>query len=122
MEQKKKILVIEDDKDINHTLCLRLKMEGYEVLSAQEGYEGFYKARTQAPDLILLDLRLPGLPGEEICREVRKDARGASLPIIMLTAKDTDTDKIIGKVLGATYYMGKPFDMEALVRQISALI
>lgn len=120
--KKKKILIIEDDKDISRTLSLRLEMEGFQVIIAQEGYEGFYKATTQRPDLIILDLRLPGLPGEEICRELRKDQRYASLPIIMLTAKDTDVDRVIGKVIGANQYLNKPFDIDELLKKISLLL
>ncbi len=122
MKSKKKILIIEDDKDINRTLCLRLQMEGFEVIDAYEGYEGFYKAMTQQPDLIILDLKLPGLPGEEICKAIRKDEECASLPIIMLTAKDRECDKVIGKVIGANQYMGKPFDMEELLEKIHLLL
>jgi two-component system, OmpR family, alkaline phosphatase synthesis response regulator PhoP len=122
MEHKKRILVVEDDKDINRTLSLRLEMEGFDVISAHEGYEGYYRAKTQEPNLIILDLKLPGLPGEEICRELRKDKKQASLPIIMLTAKDTDVDKIIGRVIGASQYMSKPFDMDELLRKISVLL
>lgn len=122
MENKKKILVIEDDQDINRTLCLRLQMEDFEVIAAHEGHEGFYKATTQQPDLIILDLKLPGLPGEEICKELRKDEKYASLPIIMLTAKDTDVDKVIGKIIGANQYMSKPFDMDELLKKISLLL
>ncbi len=122
MKNKKKILIIEDDKDINRTLSLRMEMEGFEVLAAHEGYEGFYKARAQRPDLIILDLKLPGLPGEEICRELRKDEKYVSLPIIMLTAKDTDVDKVVGKVIGANQYMNKPFDMDELLKKIYALL
>ncbi len=122
MENKKKILIIEDDKDINRTLSLRLEMEGFNVINAYEGHEGFYKAKTQAPNLIILDLKLPGLPGEEICRELRKDEKQASLPIIMLTAKDAEVDKVIGKVIGANQYMNKPFDMEELLKEIYALL
>ena len=122
MKNKKKILIIEDDLDIERTLRLRLEMEGLEVISAHEGYEGFYKAMTQGADLIILDLKLPGLPGEEICKELRKYEKGSSLPIIMLTAKDTDVDKVIGKVIGASHYMGKPFDIDELMEKISTLL
>jgi DNA-binding response OmpR family regulator len=122
MKNKKKILIIEDAPDINRTLCLRLRMEGFEAVAAHEGYEGFYKAVAQRPDLIILDLKLPGLPGEEICKELRKDERYASLPIIMLTAKDTDADKLIGKVIGANLYISKPFDMDGLLKKISFLL
>lgn len=122
MGNKKKILIIEDDKDINRTLYLRLQMEGFEVISAHDGFEGFYKATTQQPDLIILDLKLPGLPGEQICRDLRKDERYAALPIIMLTAKDKDVDRVIGKVIGANQYMSKPFDMDKLLENISLLL
>jgi DNA-binding response OmpR family regulator len=122
MASKKKILIIEDDKDINRTLCLRLQMENFEVITSYEGYEGFYKASTQHPDLIILDLKLPGLPGEEICKELRKNEKNALLPIIMLTAKDTDVDKVVGRVIGANQYMNKPFDMEELLKKISLLL
>lgn len=122
MANKKRILIIEDDKDINRTLCLRLQMENFEVITSYEGYEGFYKASTQHPDLIILDLKLPGLPGEEICKELRKNEKNALLPIIMLTAKDTDVDKVVGKVIGANQYMNKPFDMEELLKKISLLL
>lgn len=122
IKNKKKILIIEDDQDINRTLCLRLEMEGFEVIAAHEGYEGFYKAITQHPHLIILDLKLPGLPGEDICKALRKDEKYASLPIIMLTAKDTDLDKVIGKVIGADQYMGKPFDPDELLEKIHLLL
>lgn len=122
MPMKKKILVIEDDPDISKTLHLSLKMEGFDVLIAKEGKQGLNMAKTESPNLLLLDLRLPGLPGEEICRELRKDPLYEKLPIIMLTAKDTDVDKVIGRVIGANYYMPKPFDMEELLSRIHALI
>jgi len=117
-KNKKRILIIEDDKDIRRTLELRLDMEGFEVLTASDGYEGIYKAKTPGVDLIILDLKLPGLPGEEICKELRKEEKYETLPIIMLTAKDTDTDKVIGKVLGANCYIPKPFDMEGFLEKI----
>jgi len=122
MEKKKRILVIEDDKDIRRTLELRLEIEGFEVIGAPEGFEGIYKARNPGADLIILDLGLPGLPGEEICKELRREKKYESLPIIMLTAKNTDADMVIGKVIGADYYMKKPFDMDELLAKIHSLI
>lgn len=122
MENKKKILVIEDDKDINRTLCLRLQMEGFEIISAHEGHEGFYKASTGSPDLVILDLKLPGLPGEEICKALRKEEKHAKLPIIMLTAKDRDVDKVVGKVIGADHYMSKPFDIDELLEKVLSML
>lgn len=122
MQEKKKILVIEDDQDIRRTIELRLEMEGFEVITAAEGYEGVYKARTSKAGLIILDLKLPGLPGEEICKELRKEKEYEKLPIIMLTAKDTDVDMVIGKVIGASDYMRKPFDMDELLEKIHSLL
>lgn len=122
MSTKKKILIIEDDPDIAKTVRLRLKMDNYEVAVAKEGKQGLSMAKTESPNLILLDLRLPGMPGEEICRQLRKDPHYENLPIIMVTAKDTDVDKVIGRVIGANYYMSKPFDMEELLSRIHTLI
>ena len=122
MPDKNKILVIEDDKDIRRTLQLRLEMEGYKVITASEGYEGAYKAITSDAGLIILDLRLPNLQGEEICKELRKEEKYGYLPIIMLTAKDTDVDMVLGKVIGADCYIRKPFDMEELLEKIRSLL
>ncbi|MDD4955957.1 MAG: response regulator, partial [Candidatus Omnitrophica bacterium] len=83
---------------------------------------GLKKAIEGGIDLLILDLKLPGLPGEEICRQLRKDERFERLPIIMLTAKDTDADKVVGKVIGANYYIRKPFDIEELLSIIHFLL
>jgi len=120
--QKTKILIIEDDKDIRRTLQLRLEMEGFAIITASDGYEGIYKARSSGAELIILDLKLPGLPGEEICKELRKEKNYETIPIIMLTAKDTDADAVIGKVIGANHYLRKPFDMDELLEKIQSLL
>lgn len=120
--QKNRILVIEDDKDIRRTIQLQLEMEGYNVITASDGYEGIYKARSENVALVILDLKLPGLPGEEICKELRKDATKETVPIIMVTAKDTDVDAVIGKVIGADYYIRKPFDMDNLLTKIRSVL
>lgn len=120
--RKKKILIVEDDKDILRTLQIRLEMDGFEVITAADGYEGIFKARTSGANLLILDLKLPGLPGEEICKELRKEEKYKDLPIIMLTAKDKDADRVIGKVIGADYYMGKPFEMDELLKNIYSLL
>lgn len=122
MQGKKQILIIEDDKGIRRTLEVRLEMEGFAVITASNGYEGYYKARTSGADLIILDLKLPGLPGEEICRGLRKEKKYERLPILMLTAKDTDADMIIGKVIGASDYMRKPFDMDELLVKMYSML
>ncbi|MEW6101687.1 MAG: response regulator [Candidatus Omnitrophota bacterium] len=122
MQAKKRILVIEDDKDISRTLALRLGMEGFEVVTAFNGQEGLDKAKSMSEHLVILDLKLPGLPGEEICRQLRREKKYEHLPIIMLTAKDTDVDMVIGKVIGADYYIRKPFDMDELLVKVHSLL
>jgi DNA-binding response OmpR family regulator len=122
MAGKKKILVIEDEEDIRRTLQVRLEMEGYDIVTASDGKEGLDKAKSSGEDLIILDLKLPVLPGEEICRKLRKEEEFEDLPIIMLTAKDTDVDRIVGRAIGADAYIYKPFDMDALLAKIRSLL
>lgn len=122
MGAKKKILVIEDDKDISRTIKMYLEAEGFEVVAVSDGKEGLQKAKTAGEDILILDLMLPGMPGEEICRELRKEDKYAALPIIMLTAKGTDAEWVRGMVLGANYYITKPFEMEDLLATIQLLL
>lgn len=122
LKERKTILIIEDDKDINRTLELRLEMEGFQVITAFDGYEGVYKAKNSHEDLVILDLMLPGLQGEEICKELRREKKYETVSIIMLTAKDSDADKVFGKVIGADCYMSKPFDMNDLLKNIHSLL
>ncbi|MDD5730366.1 MAG: response regulator [Candidatus Omnitrophica bacterium] len=122
MPKKKTIFVIEDDRDICRTLELHLKSIGYETVTSFDGKEGFERVKALKPDLLILDLGLPHLPGEEICRELRRNQEYQSLPIIMVTAKDTDVDRVIGRVIGADYYVSKPFDLDDLEEKIKALI
>jgi DNA-binding response OmpR family regulator len=122
MDTKKKILVIEDDKDISRTIKLYLETEGFEVITVSDGKEGLQKAKTAGEDILILDLMLPGMPGEEICRELRKEEKYAALPIIMLTAKGTDAQWVRGMVLGANYYITKPFEMDDLLSTIQLLL
>jgi len=122
MNIKKKILVIEDDKDISRTIKLYLEGEGFEVIAVFDGKEGLERAKTAGEDVLILDLMLPGMPGEEICRELRKDEKYAALPIIMLTAKGTDAEWVRGMVLGANYYITKPFEMDDLLSTIQLLL
>ena len=117
---KKRILIVEDDLDISRTLELYLESEGFQVLISHEGREGLQKAKQEKPDLIVLDLMLPGLPGEELCRDLRKNE--LNMPIIMVTAKGTDTDKVIGRVIGADCYIAKPFEFDKLIAEITRLI
>lgn len=110
-----KILLIEDDPKIARFLELELKHEGYEVALAQEGRGGLEMAKELTPDLILLDIMLPGLNGMEVCRRIRTFSE---VPIIMLTAKDQTMDKVMGLDLGADDYVTKPFAIEELLARI----
>ncbi len=122
MREKKKILIIEDDRDILRTLELHLSSPELEILKALDGKEGLAKAKSCKPDLIILDLGLPSLPGEEVCRELRKDDAYRNIPIIMLTAKGTDVDRVVGRVIGADSYVSKPFDLDFLQKKIESLL
>ena len=115
---KKKILIIDDEIAIADGLKYILEEQGYCVIVANDGEEGLQKAEKDTPDLIILDLHLPKLPGEEVCRTIRKNERLNNTPIIMLTAKDLDVDRVVGRVIGANAYITKPFEMENLLKQI----
>jgi DNA-binding response OmpR family regulator len=115
---KKKLLIVEDDDDLRLVLQKRLEMESFEVITASDGTEGWYKVKHLHPELVILDLGLPKLPGEEICREIRRSEETKNIPVIMLTGKGTDTDRIIGRVIGATHYLTKPFEMSELLDKI----
>jgi two-component system phosphate regulon response regulator PhoB len=116
-----RILIIEDERDLTDLLDYNLKREGYETIIAHEGQEGLRKAQTLLPDMILLDLMLPGLSGEEICRELRAGERTRDIPIIIISAKSEETDQIIGFSLGADDYVTKPFNIRVLQQRIKAI-
>ena len=112
-----RILVIEDDTDINRLLCRILTKAGYEAIAAYSGTEAQLRLERETPDMIMLDLMLPGVDGFEICREVRSQK---NTPIIMVSAKKDDIDKIRGLGLGADDYMTKPFSPSELVARVKA--
>src|SRR5699024_1970015 len=114
---KLKILVVDDEKPIGDILKFNLEKEGYDVTCAYDGNEAVKLAEEIEPDLILLDIMLPGKEGNEVCREVRKTQ---SMPIIMLTAKDSEIDKVIGLELGADDYVTKPFSNRELLARVKA--
>ena len=118
----KKILIVEDDQIVSATVKRLLELKGYQTIIAINGEEGLEKTTSSSPDLIILDLMLPKLSGEEVCKKIRKNEKLAHLPIIMLTAKAFDSDRIIGKVIGANYYMTKPFDINELLENTSKLL
>lgn len=114
-----KILVVEDDKALLDVLQYNLKKEGYTVLTATNGNQALHMARNEKPQLVILDIMLPELSGYEICRILRKDM---TMPILMLTAKVEEVDKIIGLEIGADDYMTKPFSMRELLARIRAML
>ena len=115
---KLKILLVDDDPNIRQLVNLYLLKEGFEVVMAERGDDALKMFKTAAPNLILLDIMLPGMDGWQVCREVRKIS---NIPIIMLTAKDETFDKVLGLELGADDYVAKPFDMKELVARIKAV-
>ncbi len=114
-----RILVIEDEKPIADAVAYSLKREGYAVSVARDGESGLSLARTEKPDLIILDLMLPGMDGLAVCRSVRREAK---TPIIMLTAKAEEADKVVGLELGADDYVTKPFSMRELIARVKAVL
>ncbi|WP_179394011.1 response regulator YycF [Lacticaseibacillus absianus] len=113
----KKILVVDDEKPISDIVKFNLAKEGYDVVTAYDGEEALAKVSEEEPDLILLDLMLPKIDGLEVARQVRKDR---DTPIIMLTAKDSEIDKVLGLELGADDYVTKPFSNRELVARVKA--
>ena len=111
-----KILIIEDEEDLVKGLKLNLEDEGYEVDYALNGKEGLEKALKENPDLILLDIMLPGMNGLEICKELRQ--KKMDIPILMLTAKGGEMDKVIGLEIGADDYISKPFSIRELLARV----
>jgi two-component system, OmpR family, alkaline phosphatase synthesis response regulator PhoP len=118
---RKRILIVEDEKDIRNLLEHYLKKEGYDVQSAKDGQTGLEKATHGKFDLILLDLMLPQMDGLEICRHLRSQPATSALPIIMLTAKTEETDRIVGLEMGADDYIPKPFSLREVLARIKAL-
>ena len=118
LDMNEKILIIEDEEDLVKGLKLNLADEGYEVDYALNGKEGLEKALNEKPDLILLDIMLPGMNGLEICKELRQ--LKLDIPILMLTAKGEEIDKVIGLEIGADDYISKPFSIRELLARVKA--
>lgn len=119
---KKRIVIVEDERDMAGLVATRLRKEGYTVDVAHDGIEGFNLIRSDPPDLALLDIMLPGMQGTEIAAKLRDDSRTAGVPIIMLTAKSEESDIVVGLKFGADDYVTKPFSMSVLVARIDALL
>ena len=117
----RKILIVEDERDILDLVTHYLEKEGFRVRSATDGPAGLSAARQERPDLIVLDLMLPGMDGLEVCRKLRADSTNL-VPIIILTAKAEETDRVVGLELGADDYLTKPFSPKELVARVKALL
>jgi len=117
-----KVLIVEDERDIVQALEYNLKKEGFETHKAYDGIQGLKLASETIPDLIILDLMLPGINGLELCKKLKKDQKTENIPIIMLTAKSEETDKIVGLEMGADDYITKPFSMRELIARLKAVL
>jgi two-component system, OmpR family, alkaline phosphatase synthesis response regulator PhoP len=117
-----RILIIEDEPDIADILKYNLERERYQVSTADSGEEGLTLAQETLPDLILLDLMLPGMDGLEVCRKLREDPRTRDLLVIMLTAKGTEADIVVGLTLGADDYIVKPFSTSEVIARVKAVL
>jgi DNA-binding response OmpR family regulator len=118
----KKILVIEDDLDIAHLLKHYLIRENYSVSTAASGSAGLNLVTKEKPDLVILDLMLPEMDGLEVCRQLRRNPATAQIPILILTAKGEETDKVVGLEMGGDYYVTKPFSSKELLARVRALL
>lgn len=114
-----KILVVEDEISLQETLAYNLKKQGYEVVIAGDGPSALEVVRNSKPDLILLDIMLPGMDGFEVCRKLRSEV---STPVLMLTARDDEIDRVVGLEVGADDYLTKPFSMRELIARVKAML
>lgn len=118
----KKILVVEDEKDLADLLAFNLEKEGFRPLCALTGPDGLTLAREELPDLILLDLMLPGMMGTEVCTALRRESKTAAIPVLMLTARGEEIDRVVGFEVGADDYIVKPFSMRELLLRVRAIL
>lgn len=118
----KTILVIEDERDLADMISFNLEKEGFKVLLAADGIIGLEMARSQAPDLILLDLMLPGMPGTEICKGLKGSDKTSRIPVIMVTARGEEIDRVVGFEVGADDYVSKPFSIRELILRVKAVL
>jgi DNA-binding response OmpR family regulator len=118
----KSILIVEDEKDIVDLIAYHLKQSGFSVLTAMDGASGLERARKEKPSLIILDLMLPEMDGKDVCRVLKSNPLTQSIPILMLTAKAEEVDRVIGLELGADDYVTKPFSPRELVLRVKAIL
>jgi two-component system, OmpR family, phosphate regulon response regulator PhoB len=118
----KRVLIVEDEKDLAELLAFNLEKEGYAATCVHDGKQGLERAGTDLPDLIILDLMLPGMLGTEVCKALRKDPRTAQIPIVMITAKGDEIDRVVGFEVGADDYIVKPFSMREVALRVKAVM
>ena len=117
-----KILIVEDEENIRQLVRYNLEKEGFQVVEAPDGLQGLKMVKLEKPDLVLLDLMIPAIDGLEVCRTLKGNSNTAAVPIIMLTARSEEIDKVIGLELGADDYMTKPFSPRELVARVKAVL
>jgi DNA-binding response OmpR family regulator len=122
MARRKKILVVDDERDLVELIGMNLQRNGYEVVSTHDGATGLEMARKQKPDLVVLDLMMPGLSGRDVTMALKSDSETSSIPILMLTAKTEETDIIVGLSMGADDYVTKPFSMKVLMARVATVL
>ncbi|MCJ7516011.1 MAG: response regulator [Dehalococcoidia bacterium] len=118
----KKILIIEDDPGTTRFLVYTLEQQGYKVLSVADGLEGLKKAQDEHPDLIILDVMLPGMDGYEVCHRLRQKSETLTVPVLMVSGRARQDDKNIGIRMGADIYLSKPVDPETILAKVEALL
>ncbi|MDK2912278.1 MAG: two-component system, OmpR family, alkaline phosphatase synthesis response regulator PhoP [Methanolobus sp.] len=121
-DTREKILIVDEEIDASTALKVALEAEGYNVIEALDGYEGIRKAKSETPDVILLDIMMPGMDGFEVCRRLKADPASSHIPVIMLTAKGEIDDKVEGLELGADDYVTKPFNLKELKARIRMVL
>jgi two-component system phosphate regulon response regulator PhoB len=119
---KSKILIIEDEPDILEVIQYNLEREGHKVVACRNGEQGLSRIRTDNPDLVILDLMLPGMDGVEVCRQVKADPITRGIPVIMVTAKSEESDVVLGLGIGADDYISKPFSPRELVARVNVVL
>lgn len=119
---KETILIVEDDEDILQLLQFNFESAGFEVSTSMDGREGLAMAKRLRPDMVLLDLMLPGMDGFDICKELKRDSETSGVPVIMLTARSEEVDRIVGLELGADDYVVKPFSFRELMLRVRAVL
>jgi len=117
-----KILIVDDEEDIAELVAYNLAREGFATVKAHDGDTALRKVRLEKPDLVILDLMLPGMSGLDICKALRANPQTAALPVIMLTAKSDEFDKVLGLEIGADDYITKPFSVKELVARVRSLL